>query len=191
MRPARAVVINLARRPDRLQAFTPRWSALGLDIPLDVYTGVDTGGDEGCLRSHCAVLTAGYAQPLLVLEDDALFAAEFTADLNPPKDWDLLWLGAFHRFPPQPVTGVWHRPVSTLATHAYIVRDPAQLAAAMKDATAMRNPHGRGSAISLSPLTQYVHVPHLVGQAAGFSDIAGRLYPQDRFWQPPGVDTAI
>jgi hypothetical protein len=184
MTPAHALVISLPRRPERLDAFRARWDALALDIPLDVIPGVDTGSDMGCLHAHQAALRAGFPPPVLVLEDDAVFAPGLSLTLDPPKDWELLWLGGWHRFPPASVTGSWHRPVNMWGTHGYIVREPARFGAALQDAAGVKTPGTRGTALNTAPLTQYVHVPHLVGQAAGHSDISGVDWPVDRFWQP-------
>lgn len=237
MRPARAVVINLARRTDRLAAFQQRWQVLpgSAGVPLDVFTAIDTGSDLGCLRSHQAVLSAAAAAafdataPLLVLEDDAVFAEQLVLSHlpEPPAGWELAWLGGRHFAPPLPLAATegdaaaygkaapkdpspakppkdpspaakppkdpstakpspWYRPVAMIGTHAYLVARPEQAAAAIAEATAMKDPvNGTCTALSASSLVQYVHLPHLVGQDAGSSDIRPATYPRQRFWQPP------
>jgi hypothetical protein len=174
----RAVVITLRRRPDRLAAFREKWDRLQLGVPLSTFFAVDGGtggGDAGCKRSHHAVLSR-HPGPLLVLEDDACFAPEFTLDLDPPGDWEILWLGAQHHIAPDPVDTVWARPRYQVRTHAYIARDPKRLAAFLPEMPRL-DPY-----MAQVQMSQYVLRRHTVGQSAGRSDIDQRTRSSDEYW---------
>lgn len=194
-------VINLARRPDRLAGFLSRWRYAAPSLAVTVHQAADRPGqidgqqwppghadceqrcwtrpaDVACLASHLGVLDT-YSGPLLVLEDDACFAEDFTLDLHPPPDWDVLWLGGQHLAAPTPVDRTWVRPTYLVRTHAYLVRQPAALAAAARAGRIPRmDPY-----LSHLPGNQYALARHTVGQAAGRSDI-GASRAADEFWQP-------
>ncbi len=171
-----AVVINLDRRPDRLAAITARWEALDTGVPLQRFPAID-GGDAGCLASHLAVLS-GHEGPLLVLEDDAVFAEHFTLDLTPPQHWDVLWLGGQHRLMPHAHDRTWVRPRYLLRTHAYIARDPGALA----ECARVRQIPRADPYLSQLPGNQYALARPSVGQAADRSDISGRTREAAQFW---------
>jgi hypothetical protein len=186
VRPVCAVVINLPARPERLAGFLERWhTALdraGIGIPLRVQAAVP-GGDAGCLASHHAALstpTPAADGPLLVLEDDACFAEDFTLDLPVPTghgtDWGLLWLGGQHRLVPQPHDAHWTRPANLMRTHAYIARQPAAVAAALARLPRL-DPY-----LARLALPQFVLRRHTVGQTAGRSDIDGTVRTRDEYW---------
>src|ERR1700728_4775750 len=137
----RVVVINLARRPERLARF---WELLGqwpFKTPQRVEAvdgqavGVPPGWDKGpgawgCLLSHRSILETAINDgiySLLVLEDDAYPVANI-ASLSQkfleavPSDWDGLMLGAEHLLPPQVVSPGVVRCVAANRSHAYAVR---------------------------------------------------------------------
>jgi hypothetical protein len=131
-----AVVINLPRRPDRLDVFQQRWNLAALGIRLDVLDAVDgvqaypdvpppVAVLRGCWASHRAVLGGYRTGPLLVLEDDAVIIPHrFVSALRrvPDGGWDVLRLGGAVPDPYQ--RAGWHRQEAH-GSHAYIVRDPA------------------------------------------------------------------
>lgn len=176
------VVINLARRPDRRAAFLHRWQTAAPGAPpVRIEAAVDTGDEDGCLASHLRALVR-QAGPVLVFEDDACFSADFTLQLQPPPDWDVLWLGGQHHQPPLPVSPTWARVRRMVRTHAYIAREPRLLAAMMIASRARRlDPY-----MAMLPLNQYVLRTHTVGQAAGASDLGGGFQQEDQYWNVPG-----
>lgn len=173
-------VINLQRRPERLKAFDRRWRKAGHGLPYDVHDAVDTGDAAGCLASHLQVLSR-YTRPVLVLEDDAIFAPAFDPFVTPPGDWWLAWLGGQHRIAPIPVNDRWVRPRYLVRTHAYIARHPAEIGAWLYAA----NPPRIDPFLAALPIQQYALRTFTVGQAAGTSDIDGRTRNDDEFWNQP------
>lgn len=177
---ANIAVINLTRRYDRLAAFMQQAQPVlaGIGTPVTAWAAADDPyePDRGCLLSHTRLLST-MDGPLLVLEDDACFAPDFTLDLDPPHDWDILWLGGQHRLAPRPHNAAWVVPTYMVRTHAYIARDPADIAARLIGVPRL-DPY-----MSTLPVMQYVLKYHTVGQAAGVSDIDGRVRDHDEYWQ--------
>jgi hypothetical protein len=189
----RVVVVNLARRPERIERF---WAQLG-DWPLKrpervdavdgeavgVPAGWDKGpGAYGCLLSHRGLLgkaIADHVRQLLVLEDDALPVPGFAA-LVPqflsrvPDDWDGLMLGCQHLLPPLPVAEGIVRCMASNRTHAYAVRGPF-MKMLLHFWSQTTNDH---CDLVLSSLMRHYKVyapePLLIGQDAGHSDVTGR-----------------
>lgn len=178
----RVVVINLAERRDRLQAFMARWAAVGVGVDVEVFTAVrGRTGQAGCMASHLDVLRAGGDTPLLVLEDDACFAPGFTLGWpTAPPGWQLLRLGGHYTGVVDPVTPGWLRVQHVLHTHAYVARHPAQLAAQLITCGRVAD-----ASVALAALRrgQYAQHPPTVGQAGGLrSDIGGGVRPAEEFW---------
>jgi len=127
----RAVLIHLARRGDRLAGFTRTWAGLTSRPRLRIQIARDDRADppSGCWASHTKALTGH--DPLVVLEDDAILEPDLFGNLAArtlPADWDLLYLGGEHLATPRPVWPGLVEVVSCHRTHAYLVRDPAELA---------------------------------------------------------------
>lgn len=175
-------VISLPARQDRRDRLAERWPYPSL--PLTFRDAVDDPTDPtgACLASHLQVLAAG-GGPLLVLEDDAVFADGFTLDLDPPADWRLLWLGRQPLGPLLPVNAVWAQATRIARTHAYVARDPGMLAGMLAGA---RRPRSIDPALSELRVPQYVLRVATVGQGAGLSNITGTARKQDQFWNHKG-----
>lgn len=188
----RIVVLNLARRPERLEQFRKaldnwpfKWperfeATDGNDVPIPI-TWRHGPGAWGCLLSHRRILRDAVADgmtSILVLEDDARPAANFAAKVaaflhNVPHDWDGLMLGAKHVRPPQPVwTGVVRCTGANL-THAYAVRDRMMTEL---DQFWRKTAYDHCDTVLASMMTRF-HVyapdPLLFTQAPGPSDIKG------------------
>jgi GR25 family glycosyltransferase involved in LPS biosynthesis len=110
-------VINLARRPDRLENFTRVMDGLGLEF--ERFEAIDAGpndGNTGCCASHKAVLDLIVQRGLeraVVFEDDSVLRPEFTDTFHAdvmlplrelPEGWDVLYLGGGYGDDPQG----WH-----------------------------------------------------------------------------------
>jgi len=89
-------------------------------------------GVVGCKLSHIEVIKLAKKREyksILVLEDDANFLSVFSENLetiqkeiNTLSDWDMLYLGANHRFTGNPVTGHIKRVRHAYTTSSYIIR---------------------------------------------------------------------
>ena len=91
----KAYVINLPNRPDKLAQFRDN------KFPFDVerFDGiVDVPGDNGCAKSHMAVISQIKEFPCVVFEDDCVMLEDWNTVLQSmaqlPEKWDALWLGA-------------------------------------------------------------------------------------------------
>ena len=78
---------------------------------------------RGCLESHLTIIKnaikSGYKK-LLILEDDCKFISGFSSMLEPPPNWDMLYLGGtVHRVIDKKYNG--YARVQCWTTHAYII----------------------------------------------------------------------
>ena len=127
----RVVVINLDRRPDRLEKITKQLNRLG--IAFERFSAVDDGNPvESCKNSHQAVLSKARADGLgsiLILEDDALFGDDFLSEFEKmrgelPNSWDMLYLGGTI-MNKEFYSDMLIRSKRTLSLHAYAVNSKA------------------------------------------------------------------
>jgi GR25 family glycosyltransferase involved in LPS biosynthesis len=190
----RVVVINLARRSERMTGFWESFRNWPLKKP-ERFEGIDGllvntpadwkhgPGAWGCMLSHRAVLGAAIAEKassLLVLEDDARLSGDFTERFGDflgrvPQDWDCLMLGAEHMRAPIPVAPGIVRCVASNRTHAFAVRGP-MMPILLGFWNHFKTDH---CDIVLSALQRnfkaYAPDPLLIGQDAGLSDITNRV----------------
>lgn len=190
----RVVVINLARRPERLARLRERFgdwpfAAIQRVEAVDGFrvaepaTWTKGPGAWGCMLSHRAVLRSAIAagvSSLLVLEDDACPAAAFAqraADFVQlvPGDWDALMLGGEHLRVPEPIAPGIVRCLGTNRTHAFALRGrimPALL-------NYWHQYDTEHCDIVLASIMKHFRVyapdPFLIGQDSGHSDISGRI----------------
>jgi hypothetical protein len=186
----RVVVINLARRPERMEKF---WSLLGdwpfkkperfdaiegqkFPMPAQWTAGV---GAWGCQLSHRAVLDRALAdgvKSILVLEDDAYpivgfaaLAGKFLKEV--PNDWDCLMLGAQHLRPPIPVSVGVMRCVASNRTHAFALR--GKFLRTLRDVWALNQVDHCDIVLSslMRIFKAYAPNPLLIGQDCGVSDV--------------------
>ncbi len=203
----RVVVISLARRPDRLEAFYGRlpddWD-LEPALPYPATDGRDeappdwwktTAGAWGCYQSHRAAIDYAIAigiDSILIFEDDATFVPDFCqrlADLEVPSDCQMLYLGGQHLVRPEPGPPGLVRGRNVNRTHAYalIGREALQ---AVRDHlrpgphwTARHHvDHHFGILHRERRIGVYATSPWLCGQAAGTSDVSGRVV-RERAWR--------
>jgi hypothetical protein len=189
----RVIVINLAKRPERLERF---WTNLkdwpfGQPQRFEAIDGTATpppqGWDKGpgawgCLLSHRTAIDSAIKDGLgsvFVLEDDAFpvpgfagLAGEFLKRV--PGDWDCLMFGADHLRPPLPIEPGVVRCTASNRSHAYAVRGRFMnvLSEFWSKTT---NDH---CDVVMSSLMRhfkaYAPDPLLIGQDAGHSDVSGR-----------------
>jgi hypothetical protein len=189
----RVVVINLARRPERLARFRQNFSDWPFKTP-ERFEAIDGSsmptppqwqrgaGAWGCMLSHRAVLQSAIddsISSLIVLEDDAVpvpgfaeMAGDFLARV--PADWDCLMLGAEHLQPPKPISPGIVRCSIAIRCHAYAIRRRIMptLLAFWNNAT---NDHCDLVLASLmGHFPTYAPDPLLIAQDAGYSDISQR-----------------
>lgn len=202
----RVVVINLARRPERLTRF---WETLGrwpfkmpqrFEAVDGLEAGVPDGWDKGpgawgCLLSHRLVLESAIndgIRSLLVLEDDAYPVANFASLsekflANVPNDWDGLMLGAEILQPPLPISPGVVRCVAANRSHAYAVRGDFMRVLLQS----WQNTVNDHCDIIISSLMRrfrfYAPDPFLIGQDAGRSDVTG-LKEGLRFLSPSQLE---
>lgn len=194
MLPAQVVVINLRRRPDRLARFRERWVATGLDLDPLVFTGTDQAaqppadprwralpaGAFGCWDSHARALRQAVG-PVLILEDDAVFADNFgqaLAELTLPPDWEVVHLGGQHLYRPEPFVPGLVRPTRMLRTHAYLSHWPQVLASGLRGQRTHVD-----FALAQLPIRRYATDPWLVGQDDSPGDVTRRAPNGIDFWQ--------
>lgn len=176
--PTTATVITLTTTPDRLAAFMAGWAAAGAPLPLNVHCSpLAPDPMKGCFDAHVATLTASEG-PLLVLEDDAVFAPEFTLEMEWPDDADLYYLGGEHQLGDR-----------IRRTHGYVAFDPPGLVDKMTHPArpipmlpSRRHPH-IDTILNRVPLVRYAASPFTIGQRGGLrSSIQGTIHAEDRYW---------
>lgn len=179
------VLINLDRRPDRLEEFEEQAKSIGLvyerHSAFDAQGVVDNRGRqmrgiEACTKSHYDVLTKAMndgVQRLFVFEDDANFVDNFNEEFaktwaEMPEDWDLfyggLWLHNFIKYAERLV-----KPTFSYSAHAWGIDRKAM-------ETVHRNLTGK-SVIDLElsimneRMNAYCAKPALIYQRPGYSDL--------------------
>ena len=96
----RKVVINLKRRPDRLENFILEMEYIGWDY--EIFEAIDKGGYDGCALSHQKIIEDFLTtddEYIMILEDDCFFMpyakTQLEKSLNELNniEWDFLHLG--------------------------------------------------------------------------------------------------
>jgi hypothetical protein len=205
----RIVVINLKRRPDRLEAFQKRIAECNWPFrSIEIFHAIDGnvvqppssfkqgGGAWGCLQSHLQILQQAMCdgiESLLILEDDFVPSLQFHTGVkeflaNVPLDWDALMLGGQHMKKPAHVGHGIVRCRDTQRTHAYALRTRA-IRALYKAWQVIESEHCDWvMGPVLARHRTYAPDPFLAGQAADHSDITPGNY-QERFWSKEKSDT--
>jgi hypothetical protein len=211
----RVCVVNLDRCPDKWQRFA---AGLPADWPFPVparFAGIDGQqvkppaawhagrGAWGIYRSFVAILErclSDGVRGVLLLEDDALFRADFSARVvewlrHVPEDWGLLYLGGQHLARPRKLTDQLYEPQNVNRCHAWAVSSAALEEVYQHLIDLPWDKTRSGKPMHVDHRLGQLHARHyaagdrrvlcppqwLVGQAAGRSTIAGKDVP-DRFW---------
>ena len=119
------ICINLKKREEKKKWMIKQ--AKEQNIKLNFYTAsLHTNPKRGCMESHINVINKaidnGYKY-LFILEDDAKFIKPIKNLPEPPKEWDMLYLGGTvkHVFSKETEdTNTWIR-MTCWTTHAYII----------------------------------------------------------------------
>jgi len=208
----RVYCVNLDRRPDRWRIFCEglpkdwpfpqpeRFAAVDGHLVRPPSWWKAGRGAWGCYRSHALLiercLNEGVGSVLL-LEDDALFPDGFSERVlawlrHVPADWEVLYLGGQHLRaainPPLKVGPELWQPYNVNRTHAWALNGSG-LQAVYSHLHRIDWHHANHIDHHLGRLCQrrenrvYCPPAWLVGQAAGKSNISGKV-PPDRFWTP-------
>lgn len=172
-------VINLERRPDRLEQFQsqgiPAERFIAFDKKDTPYRGRLKAGQYCCKISHRTVIENAMHESIMIIEDDAVFAEGVEGLFNDaikdlPVDWDMLYLGAHHFRKPSHIKGSIYRCNVALSTVCYMVNSKA-----FKRIYKELNRDGILDVIYTNiiqnQLNCYAILPNIVVQRNGYSDI--------------------
>ena len=177
----KVVVINLDRRPDRMERLGAQLDELGIEY--ERFSAVD-GKELGInpifagTMSHVAVLKKYENQRILVLEDDALFCEGFNEKFTEaiealPGNWDIFYLGALVA----PRTGktikvndYWHKQVVSTGSHAYCIL-PYRMKYCIEQLDEYEWYIDIGLRVFAEKLQALIAQPNLVTQFPSYSDL--------------------
>ena len=208
----RAYCINLDRRPDRWKRFQAAVPANWPFAEIERFTAVDGdkvpapdwwrpgNGAWGCYRSHLQLIEQALnegRESILILEDDALFDADFAPRVRNflarvPDDWGMLYFGGQHlkaeQVPPRPINEEVCIPHNVNRTHAFALRGET-MQAVYRHLTCNQWQVGNHIDHHLGQFLErrdrrfpvYCPTKWLVGQAGGESNVTPKSFP-NRFW---------
>lgn len=206
----RVVLINLKRRPDRLEEFRRLQILHGWELPEPtIFEAIDGGvvgvpgyyqagaGAWGCQRSHVSILERAImdgVQSLLVLEDDLSWTSDswglLRSFLNSvPGDWDQLMLGGQHIASQVSVSDGVVKCTNCQRTHAYAIRGES-----IKELLGLWYKSNTHIDHVMGPWHQgknvYAPSRFIFGQSAGQSDISGANNPE-KYWVQPSIQQPV
>jgi hypothetical protein len=175
----RVVVINLARREDRMEKFASLASKVGLKY--ERFEAVDAQkesitGARACAASHREVVTQAKADGvgrLFIFEDDASFSLQFASQCEKlfgqvPEDWQMLYLGSWpHSI--IPIDDMVARTHGTVCTHAFGFK--AEVFDLVIECSQGVTPIDNELSIRHASIQTYMAHPSIVVQRPDFSDI--------------------
>ena len=117
------VCINTYQRKDRKKRMMLQAKRLGLPLKYHI-TKLNKDPKKGCLESHLHVIREAFQEKkyeyLMILEDDAKFIRPLLPFPEPPKDWDMLYLGGTVHSRQEDYDENWVK-VITWTAHAYLI----------------------------------------------------------------------
>jgi GR25 family glycosyltransferase involved in LPS biosynthesis len=184
----RVVVINLDRRPDRMEKLGPQLDELGIEY--DRFSAHDA--NELGIKPYVAgtwshtTVWSRYRQiygniKILVLEDDALFCENFNekfaeAMKTLPEDWDIFYLGALLDKTTGKVEKIndhWARQIISTGTQAYCI-NPKRLERFYKEVKDKEWYIDVELRVLAEQYNAYIAQPNLVTQFPSYSDLRER-----------------
>jgi hypothetical protein len=185
-------MINLKRRPDRLQAVQQEMRYKGWPFPKPTIVaavdgskvGVPYGwvvgeGAWGCLETWRGVLRKAImddVKSILCFEDDITFSNDIASRvktfLATVPDWDCLFFGGQHMIPPTPVSEGIVKCNGTTRTHAFALR--GRMINDLYKKWSSRESWGHCDhtlAHFSASYKTYAPTPFIIGQVGGMSDI--------------------
>lgn len=205
----RVVIINLARRPDRLEQI--RVELAKHDWPFVapvVMNAIDgkkiecpAGYTEGnhvwaCFQSHRRAIEDAInddCHSVLVLEDDAILCDDFAERSKQfmrdiPDDWEFAWLGVHHMQTPIPVKPGVVKTVQVDCCHAYAARGQGLI-----DLYKYWHQWHTGTTAHcdwsiahwMRDRKSYAAEPQLIGQRGGYSDLTWGQKPENWWLNNP------
>ena len=179
----KVVVINLDRRPDRMEILGKQLDEL--EIQYERFSAIDSKerGISPVLAgklSHVEVLKGQNGQKVLILEDDAHFVDGFTERFSRvtetlPWNWDIFYLGVLlgttgklERY-----NNHWHRQVVSTGTQAYCV-NPNKVDYFIEKQLEWDGFVDVCYRVLASETNAYVTQPNLVTQFPSYSDLRER-----------------
>ncbi|MEO8496380.1 MAG: glycosyltransferase family 25 protein [Planctomycetota bacterium] len=187
------VCINLDRRPERWAYMQEefarhninsvrRLSAVdGQELVVPAHWS-ESHGAYGCLLSHLQAVRDARERGLsniLIFEDDVAFDADFQDTFarnirQLPSDWDMLFLGAFLRYDPLPVSQYVHRISEADSTFAYALNHTVFDAFIATNSKALTAVDANNHALQ-KEFNCYCFMPHLAWVQPLYSDAQERF----------------
>lgn len=208
----RVHLMNLDRRPDRLESFNSGLEAAGWPFAKPLrFRAIDgqkveppkgytqQPGAWGCMRGHIRIWEDAMMDGLrnvFVFEDDCVFHRNFATMLpaflaDVPDDWDMIYLGGLHRYTKadqaERVTDRCYRAWGVTGTWAYAIS--AKFMPIIYQHFASQSLFDANHIDQMLCKFQIIHrpkvyipYPWLCGMKEGESDICGRVYMGDAWW---------
>ena len=191
-------VVNLERRPDRLQSFSEKMERM--QLPFQVFKAVDGNeidypgplkkGEEGCRRSHFDLIKQEMfknSPNVLILEDDCCFHENFINELTNvlpqiPANTDMLYFGGNHKHTNLvPVAPNVFKTSHTYTTHAMFISQRVYKILLDSVQAHPTYPVDVCFACMHPGINAYVLQPPLIWQEIGFSDVQEGM--RDYTWE--------
>ena len=184
----RVVVINLDRRPDRMEKLGPQLDELGIEY--DRFSAHDA--NELKIKPYVAgtwshiTVWSRYRQiygdiKILVLEDDALFCEDFNEKFTEaietlPDNWDIFYLGALvdkKTGKVEKVNDHWSKQIVSTGTQAYCI-NPKRLKRFYEEVKDKEWYIDVELRVLAEQYNAYIAQPNLITQFPSYSDLRER-----------------